>query len=146
MARIVKPKANPALAHVSNETIECRGDQHDFPRVRIGPLPKGIRAIPQHDGSYQMVISCLNCGRERTRTTLPGGYFERGVRFSYKGGPKDFSAEKDSARSDLGKADYTEELYRRNAENLALAASKATAAARAAEIAASESDLGRALL
>lgn len=147
MARTTRPKANPALAHVDDKTIECRGGMHDWPQLRIGKLPKGISAIPLKDGTYQLKITCRNCSRTRTRTTLPRGYYDASATYTYKGGPEDFESKPLSERAGLRKPDYTVELYRRNAENGTLEASSVgSPEAKAAEAAAAASGLGKALL
>ena len=102
------------LHHLPDKFIPCRGDHHDWPILKPGPLPRGVRAIPQRDGCYQLVIACRQCGRERTKTTLPGGGYDRSAIYKYRD-PEGYAAPKGL---DLTRADYTAELYRRIAEDL----------------------------
>ena len=120
MPRASRPKPSPHLKDLDDRIIECRGAGHDWPQLKVGFLPKNVRAVPARDGSFQMVITCRNCGRERTRTTLPGGYYDDTIRFAYRGGVEGFNARPGSDRAALAKPDYTAELYRRMAENATL--------------------------
>jgi hypothetical protein len=102
------------INHVPDKYIGCRGDHHDWPTLRPGRLPRGIRAEHTVDGGYQVIITCRNCGRERMKTTLPGGGYDRNAIYTYRD-PAGYAA---PPGLDLTKADYTAELYRRIAEDL----------------------------
>lgn len=112
--RTVEERQADWLHNLPNKFIPCRGDRHDFPVLKPGPLPRGIRAIPQHDGSFQMVSICRNCGRERTKTTLPAGVYDFSAKYTYKD-PAGYKAPRGLG---LTRADYIAELYRRVAESL----------------------------
>jgi hypothetical protein len=104
------------LKHVSDETVVCRGDHHDWPQLKPGPLPKGIRAEPtaHRDGSQFVIETCRNCGRQRYKVTLPKGVWDVGAQWQYRGGPADFS----HPGEDLTRADFSVELGRRLNEHL----------------------------
>jgi hypothetical protein len=102
------------LHGLDDRIIACRGDHHDWPVLRPGKLPRGIKAMPQSDGGYQLTITCRGCGRQRTRTTLPGGLLERGARYGYKD-PKGYKAPRGLG---LTRQDYVDELWRRIVETL----------------------------
>jgi hypothetical protein len=97
------------LQHLPDKFIPCRGDHHDWPVIKPGKLPKGVRPVPLHDGSFQMEVSCRSCGRIRIKTTLPGGYYDRDAIYAYRD-PEGYAAPKGLG---LTKSDYTDELYRR---------------------------------
>jgi hypothetical protein len=102
------------LDHLNNaddEVIFCKGERHTFEKLRSGPLPKSVKAIPQHDGSFQLEATCTDCGTVRIRTTLPGGYLDRSVHYSYRH-PEGYLAPKGAG---LSKADYADEAWRRGA-------------------------------
>lgn len=104
------------LKHVSDDTVVCRGDHHDWPQLRPGPLPKGIRSYPTgyRDGSQMVVETCKACGRERYKITLPKGVWDISAGWRYRGGPQDFS----HPGEDLNRADFANELGRRLTEHL----------------------------
>jgi hypothetical protein len=112
----VRRKALADLKHVSDKTMVCRGDHHDWPQLVPGPLPKGMRAIPTgyRDGSYEVTQTCRACGRQRYKLTLPNHVWDASAGWRYRGGPKDFS----HPGEDLNRADFTAELGRRLTEHL----------------------------
>jgi hypothetical protein len=120
-------QGTPALHGVDDRTVACRGDHHDWPILKPGPLPRGVSAVPQHDGCFQVTITCKNCGRWRRKTTLPGGGYDTSAVYAYGGGPKDFSAKEDSQRGGLTRTDYTIELWRRMAEFFEVTRARAVA-------------------
>jgi hypothetical protein len=102
------------LHNLPDKFIPCRGDHHDWPVLKPGKLPRGIRAIPLHDGSFEMTAICRNCGRERTKTTLPRGVYDRDAKYVYRD-PEGYKAPPGLG---LSRQDYIAELYRRVAESL----------------------------
>jgi hypothetical protein len=75
------------LTSADDRYLACRGAGHAFPKLRAGrggKLPRGLRATPQHDGAYQLVMTCRDCGTERTLTTLPGGELDLPARYTYR--------------------------------------------------------------
>lgn len=99
---------------LDNSVVECRGDHHPWPVLKIGPLPKGIKAVPQREGGHQLEITCPNCGRVRVRTLSKGNVLERGgKRYAYHGGW-------DKTQPDLTRADFQAELDDRMMEVLAV--------------------------
>jgi hypothetical protein len=102
------------LLHLPDKFIPCRGDHHDWPILKPGKLPRGVRAEPTVDGCYQMIITCRSCGRERMKTTLRGGVYDRSAVYTYRD-PDGYAAPRGLG---LSRADYTAELYRRMAEDL----------------------------
>jgi len=99
------------LGTLSDEWVSCKGDRHDFPKLRIGPLPKGVTSRRVKQGQYQLTYVCPDCGTKRIKTTLRGGILEATNKYNYKH-PKGYIAPKGAG---LRKADYTAELGRRNA-------------------------------
>jgi len=112
------------LNHLPDKFIPCRGDHHDWPVLKPGPLPRGVRAVPQAGGCYQVIVTCRNCGRERMKTTLRGGALDRSAIYKYRD-PEGYAAPKGL---DLSRADYTAELYRRMAEEFERSARASVAA------------------
>jgi len=97
------------LHSLSDEFASCKGDRHDFPKLRPGPLPKGVKAAHVRMGVYQLTYTCPDCGTERTKTTLKGGILDSSAVYSYKH-PKGYLAPPGSG---LTKADYSRELGKR---------------------------------
>ena len=111
------------LARLDDNAVSCKGDRHDFPKLRVGPLPPGVTSRPaQRNGVYQLVYTCPDCGTVRVRTTLRGGVVSTGVKYGYKH-PPGYLAPKGAG---LRKADYTAELGRRVAPYIRDAAKKVT--------------------
>jgi hypothetical protein len=102
------------LNALSDEFVSCKGDRHDFPKLRVGPLPKGVAATPIRQGQYQLTYTCPDCGTERTKTTLKGGILNSSAVYSYKH-PVGYLAPKGAG---LVKADYARELGRRVAPHV----------------------------
>jgi hypothetical protein len=94
---------------LDDDFLSCRGDRHSFPKLRPGPMPRGVNAVRQFDGSFQLTFTCPDCGTERTRTTLSGGGIERPVRYTYRY-PQGYQSPKGSG---LRKTDFSDELDRR---------------------------------
>lgn len=121
------------LDHLNNaddEVICCKAERHTFEKLRPGPLPKSVKAVPQHDGSFQMEQTCLDCTTVRIKTTLPGGVLDHSARYTYRH-PPGYLAPKGAG---LTKADYVDEEWRRGPGKELAKAAKAnkTRAARAA--------------
>jgi hypothetical protein len=115
--QLSRQKAEKHLYGLSDETVACRGDHHDWPVLRPGKLPRGVSAVPdRRDGSFQIKVRCRNCGRVRTKTTMPGGALDTSARWGYEGGPADFSLARTGVEAT--RADFTAELWRRLAETL----------------------------
>jgi len=112
MAKVkVYMTADEHLDTLSDEWVSCKGDRHDFPKLRIGPLPKGVTSRRAKQGQYQLTYICPDCGTKRTKTTLRGGILEASNKYTYNH-PKGYLAPKGAG---LRKVDYTAELGRRNA-------------------------------
>lgn len=75
------------LHQADDKLLACRGQGHAWPKVRRDKVPRGIRAIPQHDGSYQVTFTCRDCGMDRTLTTLPGGQLDLPAQYTYRAPP-----------------------------------------------------------
>lgn len=105
------------LRKISDRTAACRGDHHDWPILKPGPLPDGITIEPTpRRGVYQVKVTCRECGRWRMKTTLPGRWFDPDAVWQYGGGPEDFS---EAPGMGMTKRDYAAELGRRIASDLA---------------------------
>lgn len=98
------------LTSLDDNWVSCKGDRHDFPKLRVGTLPRGITSKRTKGGVYQLTYTCPDCGTTRTKTTLRGGIV---VTADYKyRHPKGYLAPKGAG---LRKADYAAELGRRTA-------------------------------
>ncbi len=111
------------LDTLDDDWVSCKGDRHDFPKLRVGPLPPGMTSRPVRNGASQLTYTCPDCGTVRTRTTLRGGIIASSVKYSYKH-PEGYLAPKGAG---LTKADYASELGRRVAPYIRAAAKKVTA-------------------
>lgn len=99
------------LSTLDDDWVSCKGDRHDFPKLRVGPLPKGVTASPvSRSGVYQLTYTCPDCGTVRTKTTQRGGIVA-GAKYSYRH-PTGYLAPPGAG---LSKADYANELGRRAA-------------------------------
>lgn len=99
------------LHNLSDEFLSCKGDRHDFPKLRVGPLADGVTAKHIKNGVYQLIYTCPDCGTKRTKTTLRGGVLDPGATYAYDH-PKGYLAPKGAG---LTRGDYTAELGRREA-------------------------------
>lgn len=112
---VVQEDPEVAAAHYLHDTddniLECRGQGHDFPKIRrrSGNVPKGISVRPQADGCYQVTFTCPHCKTVRTLTTLPGGQFDYPAKYAYKH-PPGYKAPKGSG---LTRRDCFMETWRR---------------------------------
>jgi len=97
------------LSTLDDDWASCKGDRHDFPKLRVGPLPPGVTSRPAKNGVSQLTYTCPDCGTVRTRTTLRGGIIDRSVKYNYKH-PAGYIAPPGAG---LTKADYANELARR---------------------------------
>lgn len=92
------------LASLSPEQATCMGQGHDWPKIRPGrALPKGVDAVPQRMGAFQVRETCSTCKTVRTWTTLPGGAFNLDIQYRYEH-PKDWvvrHGEVDVTRRDI---------------------------------------------
>ena len=72
------------LARLSPEQAECMGQGHSWPKIRSGrALPKGVDAVPQKMGAFQVRETCQVCRSVRIWTTLPGGAFDMDIQYRY---------------------------------------------------------------
>lgn len=108
------------LSALDDDWVSCKGDRHDFPKLRVGPLPPGVTARPVRSGIYQMTYTCPDCGTIRTKTTSRGGIIST-AKYTYHY-PAGYLAPKGAG---LTKRDYAFELARRAAPYVRTAA-KAT--------------------
>lgn len=108
------------LHHTKDEYLECRGQRHDFPKLRRrgGRMPRGIAVRPQADGCFQVVFTCPDCKTVRTLTTLPGGQFDYPAKYAYKHPP----GYKTPKGSEITRRDCFMETWRRALEDGALLA------------------------
>ncbi len=108
------------LGALDDDWVSCKGDRHDFPKLRVGPLPKGVTASSStRTGVYQLTYVCPDCGTVRTKTTQRGGIVVQ-AKYDYKH-PQGYLAPKGAG---LSKADYTNELGRRAAPHIRAAAKR----------------------
>lgn len=86
--------AKDFLLNIDNDLLACRGQGHAWPKLKPSKRPKrGIRAVPQRDGCYQLTTTCRDCGMERVLTTLPGGAIDHPARYTYRA-PEGYRAPK----------------------------------------------------
>ena len=109
---------NQHLTSLDDDWVSCKGDRHDFPKLRVGPLPDGVTSTRTRNGQSQLTYTCPDCGTVRTRTTLRGGIIDRSIKYNYQY-PAGYIAPKGSG---LTKADYANELARRVAPYIRAAA------------------------
>ena len=69
------------IQNADDKILACRGEGHNVPKLRsnrrgVQPLPKGVAAIPAHDGSFKLRFTCRDCGAELHYLTLPGGQMD----------------------------------------------------------------------
>jgi hypothetical protein len=76
---------NQYLASLSPEQATCMSQGHSWPKIRPGrALPKGVDAVPQKMGAFQVRETCPVCDTVRIWTTLPGGGFDLDVQYRYE--------------------------------------------------------------
>jgi len=102
------------LYDLDDGAISCKGDKHDFPKLRPGRWAKNLSARPRVDGGYELVFRCPDCGTKRTRVTRPGGVYDTSIKLEYDY-PKGYRAPRGVG---LRKTDYTGELLRRTIEDI----------------------------
>jgi len=78
-------KALEYLYGLDDDVVSCLGDHHDW--EKLNPR-KGIPAVANHDGSYQLISTCGDCGRIRFKTTLVGGAWDMTAKWEYRDGPR----------------------------------------------------------
>lgn len=108
----MKKAARDHLASLDDGAAGCKGDVHDFPKLRPGKKwPKGVTVVKQVDGSSQLVYTCPDCGTVRRRDTTRQGVIITGPRHRYSyWHPKGYLAPKGAG---LTRADYARELGQR---------------------------------
>jgi hypothetical protein len=80
------------LNTVPDTQVRCRAGRHKWPfddAVPGKPLPRGISARPQVDGTALIVETCARCGKERRFMTGEGGALTGFETFGYSK-PKDW--------------------------------------------------------
>jgi hypothetical protein len=102
------------LNGIDDDIVACKGGHHDWPHIKPGKLPKGVQAVPQRDGCFQIRETCRSCRLVRIKTTLPGGYYDASAKYVYTDSVGYY------APSGLGvtRYEYAAELYRRLAESI----------------------------
>jgi hypothetical protein len=102
------------LDTMDDNVASCKGDRHDFPKLRVGPLPPGVTARPtSRQGVYQITFTCPDCGTSRTKTTRRGGIVQT-AKYDYDY-PDGYLAPRGAG---LTKADYTANLGKRVAPHI----------------------------
>jgi hypothetical protein len=79
-------EATDLIASIPPDQLACRARRfHDFPILRAHrTVPKGITAVPQADGCYQIRETCRVCGLIRYKTTRPGGAYDLDAHYVYE--------------------------------------------------------------
>jgi hypothetical protein len=71
------------IHHADDSIIACRATGHGWPKIKPGKASRYIKVTPDHDGCYQLVQICRDCGMQRMMTTLPGGEINFPAKYSY---------------------------------------------------------------
>lgn len=98
---------------LDDNMLSCKGDRHDFPKLRVGPLNRNIKAKHVKNGVYQLTYVCPDCGTRRTKTTLKGGIVVT-AKYDYDHPPGYLAP----PGAGLTKADYARELGTREAPHV----------------------------
>lgn len=99
------------LHGLDDKLLACRGDHHVWPQMKVGRvLPRGMSAVRQRDGCFQLRQRCSNCGMVRTKMTLPGGRWDLDAGWVYTDKPRGYAAPKGS---EITRLDAVAELGRR---------------------------------
>lgn len=102
------------LDNMDDGVASCKGDRHDFPKLRVGPLPEGVTAQPgPRQGVYQLTFTCPDCGTKRTKTTRRGGIVQT-AKYDYIYPPGYLAP----PGSGLRKSDYADNLGKRVAPHV----------------------------
>lgn len=104
--------AKDFLNDVDDDFLSCLSQRHSFPKLRPGPLPRGVRAKGVRVGVVQLIYVCPDCGTERTSVN---GHHSYNWPEGYRPPP----------RSGLTKRDYREQLGKRMAPYIRAAAKEA---------------------
>ena len=104
------------LQHTDDKFLACRAQGHAFPKLRKGKLPKGMSAVRQHDGAFELIAVCRDCGTERRLNTLPKGELGFPARYRYAY-PEGYKSPK---RSGVTGRLALLELWRRTMEGMAV--------------------------
>ncbi len=81
--KIIEESGGDWIKHANDSVIACRAAGHAWPKLKPGKTSRYIKVTPQHDGAYQLVQICRDCGMERTLTTLPGGEIDFPAHYRY---------------------------------------------------------------
>ena len=109
------------LAYVDDEILGCRGQSHNWPKLRPGKPRRGVRIVgPYVDGVMEIVQTCADCGKTRRLITAPHGVLDLPARWGYKDprtrpGHEPFAAPKGSG---ITRRQCLEETWRRAREDL----------------------------
>ena len=72
------------LAGLDPRQAQCMGQGHEWPKIRTGkPMPRGVDAVRQRMGQFQVRETCPVCTSVRIWTTLPGGGFDMDIQYRY---------------------------------------------------------------
>jgi hypothetical protein len=109
-------KALEWLQSADSAFLACRGN-HNFPKIMLvaGALPSGVDAKPQHDGGYQVTVTCPDCGTTDTFTTVPGGWLGGGPRRHHYDWPEGYRQPKGASQY-VTNYDCHAEVWRRVTE------------------------------
>jgi hypothetical protein len=119
------------LNTVPDTQVRCRAGRHKWPfddAVPGKPLPRGISARPQADGTSLIVEACGRCGKERRFLTGVGGALTGDETFGYSK-PKDWV--QIPREYGAGPRTFRREQLRRLQEQISVLVAKADIQARA---------------
>jgi len=110
--RTPEQQARDFLGTIPDEQLACMSQRHPWPVIDLKKktVPKGISALPQHDGCWQIRETCPVCGKVRWYTTLKGGAFDTSVQYRYEDPPNWVVRH---SEIEATRRDYKAELFRR---------------------------------
>jgi hypothetical protein len=108
-------EARDWLHDADDDILGCRGQGHNWPKLRPGRTPRGLAVEgPFHDGVMEIIYTCRDCGKKRRLITAPNGVLDLPAQYSYKDPP----GYKTPKGSGITRRQCLEETWRRSSEEL----------------------------
>lgn len=110
------PAGRAYIESIPDPQLECMSQHHQWPLIKLGrkKFPKGISAVPQQDGCFQIRETCTNCGKVRWFTTVKGGFFDTSAIVVYRyDDPDGWVKRPRNEILDVTRRDLTAELFSR---------------------------------
>jgi hypothetical protein len=85
-AQEIDPEIAAWLHDADDEVLECRGQGHDFERIRRSRTRRPLQntRVERRDGGSQIEWTCPVCDTVRTRTVEPDGTLFPPVTYAYR--------------------------------------------------------------